>query len=250
MKPIADLKRRKAALASFRFFCEVYFRRRFNKLWSKDHLKVIAEMEEVCAQGRPASPCHAAWHRKDVVDGDLLPLVFAGRPARIRAPGRIGQDQRGRDAHQHQELKLESNELLAADFPREVGPFVLLEGEPRACNGQRYRGKRTRILIRQHEIVFATIPQSKASGAILRVAGITGRIRGAKFTRPDGKNIRPSLIVLDDPQTDKSAKSKEMTIDREKIITAAVKGLAGVGVRLGMVMPCTVIVANDLADRF
>ena len=71
--------------------------------------------------------------------------------------------------------ELEGKQLLVADFPREVGPFVLLEGEPRACNGQRYKGKRAHVLWRQNEIVFATIPKSKASGAILRVAGITGQ---------------------------------------------------------------------------
>jgi hypothetical protein len=32
--------------------------------------------------------------------------------------------------------------------------------------------------------------------AIIRVAGITGRIRGTKFKRPDGHTVRPSLVVL------------------------------------------------------
>ena len=58
------------------------------------------------------------------------------------------------------------------------------------------------------------------------------------------------MIVPDDPQTDKSAKSKEMTNDREKILSGTVKGLAGVGVRPAIVMPCTVVVAGDLADRY
>jgi len=29
------------------------------------------------------------------------------------------------------------------------------------------------------------------------VAGITGRIRGMKYKRADGKTVRPSLVVLD-----------------------------------------------------
>jgi len=36
-----------------------------------------------------------------------------------------------------------------------------------------------------------------ASGAIIKVAGITGRICGMKYKRADGQTVRPSLAVLD-----------------------------------------------------
>lgn len=42
---------------------------------------------------------------------------------------------------------------------------------------------------------------SKASGAIIKVAGITGRIRGVKYKRADSRTVRPTLVVLDDSQT-------------------------------------------------
>ena len=45
--------------------------------------------------------------------------------------------------------------------------------------------------------MLPTIPDSKGSGAIIKVAGITGRIRGMKFKRSDGKAVRPALVVLD-----------------------------------------------------
>jgi len=38
---------------------------------------------------------------------------------------------------------------------------------------------------------------SKASGAIIKVAGITGRIRGMKYKRADSRTVRPTLVVLD-----------------------------------------------------
>ena len=49
--------------------------------------------------------------------------------------------------------------------------------------------------------------QQGQSAAIIKVAGITGRIRGMKYKRPDGQTVRPTLVVLDDPQTDESARS-------------------------------------------
>ena len=246
---IVNPKRRKAASASLRIFGETYFAARFTKPWSADHLAVIAYMEEAVRKGGIvviAMP--RGTGKTSLVEVFVLWCLLSGLRVFVLL---VGSDKTAAvEMLTSIKTELESNQLLADDFPREVGPFVLLEGEPRACNGQRYKGKRTHILWRQSEIVFATIPKSKASGAILRVAGITGRIRGAKFTRWDGSIARPDLIVPDDPQTDKSAKSKEMTTDREKILSGTVKGLAGVGVRPAIVMPCTVVVAGDLADRY
>jgi hypothetical protein len=67
---------------------------------------------------------------------------------------------------------------------------------------------------------------------------------------PDGRTLRPNLAILDDPQTDESARSLTQTDNRENIITGAILGLAGPGRKMAAVMPCTVISRGDLADRF
>jgi len=74
------------------------------------------------------------------------------------------------------------------------------------------------------EIVLPTIPGSRASGAIIKVAGLTGRIRGMKYKRADGQTVRPSLVVLDDPQTDESARSLSQCATRESTLAGAVLG--------------------------
>ena len=83
----------------------------------------------------------------------------------------------------------------------------------------------------------------------MRVAGITGRIRGMKFKRPDGRSARPSLVVIDDPQTDESARSLSQCATRERTLAGAVLGLAGPGKKIAGIMPCTVIRPGDMADR-
>ena len=98
-------------------------------------------------------------------------------------------------------------------------------------------------------MVLPTIVGSPASGAVIRVAGITGRIRGMKFKRPDGQTVRPSLVILDDPQTDESARSLSQCANRERILAGAVLGLAGPGQKISGIMPCTVIRPGDMADR-
>ena len=88
-----------------------------------------------------------------------------------------------------------------------------------------------------------------ASGAILKVAGITGRIRGMKHQTAAGESFRPDLVILDDPQTDESARSLWQCQARESILAGAVLGLAGPGRKISSIMPCTVIKPGDMADR-
>ena len=144
--------------------------------------------------------------------------------------------------------ELDSNDLLLADFPEVCFPIHALDGISNRANGQLFKGSRTHIGWTAKEIVLPTIADSPASGAIIKVAGITGRIRGMKFKRSDGRSVRPSLVVLDDPQTDESARSLSQCANRESILAGAVLGLAGPGKKISGIMPCTVIRPGDMAD--
>src|SRR5262249_35110717 len=139
-------------------------------------------------------------------------------------------------------MELDGNDLLLDDFPEVVYPIHCLDGIANRCNGQLYRGERTHIGWTAREIVLPSIPASKTS------AGITGRIRGMKYKRADGRTVRPTLVVLDDPQTDESARSLSQCATRESILAGAVLGLAGPGKKISGIMPCTVIRPGDMAD--
>ena len=144
--------------------------------------------------------------------------------------------------------ELEVNENLAADFPEVCYPIEQLEGIANRCAGQLYHGERTRITWTSNEIVLPTIKDSKASGIIVRVAGITGRVRGMKYKRSDGRSVRPSLVIIDDPQTSESAGSLEQTRKRVRVLAGDILGLAGPGQKISGIMPCTIIRPGDMAD--
>ena len=146
-------------------------------------------------------------------------------------------------------MELDSNDLLLEDFPEVCYPIQCLEGIANRCAGQLYKGERTHISWTAKEIILPTMSDSPASGAIIKVAGITGRIRGMKTKTPSGRSIRPSLVVLDDPQTDESARSLSQCANRESILAGAVLGLAGPGKKISGIMPCTVIRPDDMADN-
>jgi hypothetical protein len=253
----ADWPRREATRLSLRAFCETYLPATFPLAWGPAHLRAIARMESVVLAGGQYSVAMprgsgktslaesaCLWatlhgHRRFVV------LIGASEPLALRMQESMRQE-------------LETNDTLAEDFP-EVCKYVrALEGIGQRANGQLADGKRTFIELSGGQIVYPSVstdhwdtrPVKSCSGAVIMARGLTGAIRGLKFKRPDGESSRPDLVILDDPQTDESARSLSQCNDREAIVKGAVLGLAGPGVQIAAVMPCTVIQEGDLADRF
>lgn len=247
--PVLNPERREFCRLDLRRFCETYCAAVFYLGWSADHLHVISIIENAVLNGglfAVAMPrgsgktalCVAAalWallygHRVFVV------LIGATEPHAKRLLKNIKAD-------------LEYNDLLNEDFPEVCYPIRRLEGIPHRAAGQLIDGKQTHIVWTTNEIVLPTVAGSTASGAIVKVAGITGAIRGMQVKRPsDNSLLRPDFVMPDDPQTKESAKSLDQTTDRMATIKGDVIGLAGPGKKISAVMPVTVIAKGDLADQ-
>ena len=244
---IADPDRRHQAERDFCFFCEAYFPLTFHLAWSPDHLKVISKIEEAVLEGGLFAMAMPRGSGKTTIcECACIWAVLNGHREFVCL---IGSDEgHAMDMLDSIKTELDGNELLLADFPEVVFPIQCLDGIANRCSGQLHQGERTHIGWTAREVVLPTMPGSLASGAIIKVAGITGRIRGMKFKRPDGQTVRPSLVVLDDPQTDESARSLSQCANRESILAGAVLGLAGPGKKISGIMPCTVIRPGDMAD--
>lgn len=245
---VVNPDRKAQAARNFRFFCDAYFPMTFTKAWSKDHLQVITKMERSVLDGglfAMAMPrgsgktticeCACIWA---IVYGhrDFVALIGADKESAVEMLDAI-------------KMELDQNDLLQDDFPEVVFPIRALDGLSGRANGQLFRGERTHIDWSASTAVMPTIPGSPASGAIIKVAGITGRVRGMKYKRPDGVTSRPSLVIVDDPQTDESARSPLQCSHREGVLAGAVLGLAGPGKKIAGIMPCTVIRPGDMADN-
>ena len=244
---VVNPARKAACERNFQLFCESYFPESYSLAWSPDHLKVIEKIETAVLRGglfalalprgsgkTTITESAALWsmlygHREFVV------LIGATESAALELLDSL-------------KTELEVNERLAEDFPEVCYPVAQLEGIANRCAGQLCKGERTRITWTSNEIVLPTIEGSKASGIIVRVAGITGRIRGMKFKRSDGRSVRPSLVIIDDPQTSESAGSLEQTRKRVRVLAGDILGLAGPGQKISGIMPCTIIRPGDMAD--
>lgn len=146
--------------------------------------------------------------------------------------------------------EFETNDLLCEDWPEICLPIRALEGIVNRCKGQRYFGERTFIGYKGKEIALPTVPNSVASGAVIRVGGLLGSaVRGPLYKHPDGRSLRPSLCLVDDPQTDASAKSRPQTRKRMNCLTKGATGMCGPGKRMSILVTCTVIEGGDMADQ-
>lgn len=244
---IVNPERRESARLCFRTFCG-YFPATFTLPWSRDHLRVISRIEEVVLRGglfAVAMP-RASGKTSLAEAGCVWATLYRHR----RFVVLIGSD-KGSAKQMLDSIKseLSSNELLLEDFPEVCYPIARLEGIANRCKGQHCGGRPTEIEWKADRIVLPTIEGSAASGAILRVAGLTGGIRGMKHKRTDGDSVRPDLVIPDDPQTDESAWSLSQCATRERILAGAVLGLAGPNKKISGIMPCTVIRAGDMADN-
>ncbi len=214
---VVDPERKAQAASDFRFFCESYFPLTFHLPWSADHLKVISKIEQAVIHGGLfAMACPRGTGKSSICESACIWAVLNGHRDFVCL---IGSDEgHAMDMLDAIKTELDGNDLLLADFPEVVYPIQCLDGIANRCNGQLYQGQRTHIGWTAREVVLPTMPDSPASGAIIKVAGITGRIRGMKYKRSDGKTVRPSLVVIDDPQTDESARSLSQCATREAIL--------------------------------
>ncbi len=245
---VANHERKTKSASDFRFFCEQYFPLTFHLPWSPDHLKVIAKIEQAVLRGGLFAMAMPRGSGKSTIcECACIWAVLFGHREFVCL---IGSDEgHAMDMLDAIKMELDGNDLLLEDFPEVVYPIQALDGIANRCNGQLHKGERTHIGWTAREIVLPTIAGSKASGAIIKVAGITGRIRGMKYKRADGKTVRPTLVVLDDPQTDESARSLSQCATRESVLAGAVLGLGGPGQKISGIMPCTVIRPSDMADN-
>jgi len=245
---VANPARKHKALGSFKFFCETYFPMVFHLVWSPDHLKVIAKIEKAVLKGGLFAMAMPRKHGKSsLCETAAIWALFRGSHEFVVL---VGSDLgAARGMLESIKTEFETNDLLLADFPEVVYPIRMLGGIYQRAGGQLFRKRPTYIGWTAGEVVLPTMPRSKASGGIIKVAGIEARIRGMKFKRADGRAVRPSLAVIDDPQTDESARSPEQVKVRMAVVNKAILNLSGPGKKIAAIMPCTVIQPDDLASQ-
>lgn len=247
--PVVDADRREKCRNSFRLFCETYLRAWFYMGWSKDHLKAIKKIEMAVLEGRLFALAMPRGGGKTTLC--LAAVIWAAVYGHHQYIVLIGATQpKAKKLLRTVYNSLERNPLLFEDFPKICFPIRKLERTPQRTAKQKCNGEYTSMTWTKLEIVLPTIEGSAASGTVVTVCGMNGgEIRGQFIDMPDGGILRPSLVLLDDPQTKGSAKSQTQTQDRMELLEGDVLGMAGPDKLISGMMPCTVIRPGDMADQ-
>jgi len=247
---IADPRRRRRAKNDLEFFLKTYFPKVFSKPFGHNHKTLIESLQRCLVKGgRQAvamprgsgktsiSTYSAIWA---AVNGyRRMVLIFAATQAAARKIlARI-----------HRALRRPGS-LLAADYPEICFPFAELGGSALLARGQICAGEPTLISVSADRLVFPTVRGSGASGTVLGAVGVTGSFLGENADLPDGRNVRPDFLLLDDLQKDDLAKNPARVEELENKINASLEGLVELGNELSMVMTCTVKQPDDLSDRY
>lgn len=212
--------------------------------------------------------------------------VHGGLYGRIRWGYNIGaNEKKALETLETIKAWIKSNPLLLADFPEICYPISLLKSKKpgSVAESQTYRGFPTYVVWGKDEIRFPCLrladetaawfrehdPDSvkqilldpskpeeafwvPASGyTIFTTDGIESGIRGGNVVNPVSLvPIRPNFIILDDVQNDKKAASLTSVAKLDSTITSAIRFLSKPGEPIAILMPCTVIESNDLADTY
>lgn len=251
--PLPDIKnpeRREETVTSLRLFAEHYFPLKFYLGWAENQLALIESMEQSVLHGGGlnAFALPRGSGKTSLAETCALWALFHAHKRYILCLGSTAD--RGTGLFQSIKTEIESNELLLEDFPEICHPFHFAEHNPIKFRYQHYRGKPTNIVYAAKSLSLPEVDESKAAGSFITCGSIGASFRGMKRTTGSGDNFRPDFVIIDDPQTDKTARSKASTEARERIIQGAILGLAGPKRPITVIMPCTVIEQNDLADRF
>lgn len=261
---VVDVARRQRCANSLYEFLIAYFPETTGLFpFSEDHKRVIARLEQcILYGGRFLNAVYRGFAKTTITENAAIwaalyghrrfvPVISANEPAAARIISSIKRE-------------LETNDLLYEDFPEVCHAIRSLEGKPQRCNSQTCGEERTYIEWTANKIVLPFVKVSDnwplppaterkvpslASGTILCAYGLTAAARGIKHKTPDGKNLRPDFCIIDDPQTDESAKSPKQVQDRLTIIRKSILKLGGHMSQMACVVNATVIEVDDLVER-
>ena len=246
---VVDPARKERCRYNLREFLDSYLTALYPLKWSRFHLAAIQTLQELILHGGLfANAMPRGSGKSSLIIGAIIWAGVYGHQSYAAIV--CATDPKAVTFVDDIKTQLEVNPHLAEDFPEVCFPILCLERVTQRARGQTYKGVHTVIEWMESTIVFPTIQGYKSSGFRVATAGITGDIRGLRYTRRDGTMCRPDFIVIDDPQTDESAKSVLQTKDRIDVTQGAILGLFGPGERPSAAMAVTVIRKGDYADHY
>jgi hypothetical protein len=247
-----DPKRRKRLEKNTVKWLQFYLPELFDMPFTDDHKTIITDVERVIEDGGYLSIAAPRGDGKTTLIKGLLIKAIAtgaiGFPVAIGATGAMAKD----SILDGVCSEFQRSDVLNQDYPEVCTPIRALEGSARRA------GMQTCVLEGTDDepemsdfswsgdgVIFPTVKGSHASKTVFRSRGADAAIRGMNV-----RGRRPDFVLIDDPDTDESAVSEHLTAKRIKLIKNGISRLGKGNKRLGVVMLCTIIAKDCIADQF
>lgn len=128
---------------------------------------------------------------------------------------------------------IEENDLLLRYYPEACVPVRALENTPNRAHYQTVSGERfdtgavfertpSRFTWCGHEITLPAVPGSPSAGSVIATRGLDSAVRGL-----NKKGRRPDVAIIDDPDTEETARSEDQSKKLAERIDRAIAGLGG-----------------------
>jgi hypothetical protein len=252
----ADPQRRRKAEASSEAWAQTYFPNRFFLPLAEDHREQFRGIDRIVASGGLQAIAAPRGDGKTTrLEVGILKAVMTGQHSYAvlicatmkRAPSLLSSIK----------MELLTNELLLQDYPEVCYPIRKMNNRANRCQGMTSEGRnlwpgasesqwgRTRIVLPCH----LSPRETSNGGGVIETAGLLEAVRGLRYARPDGSVARPTLLLIDDPQTDRSARSPLQCEQREQAIAKGLLMLGPPDREISALAAVTVIEPGDLADR-
>lgn len=260
---VEDPERKEACRLDLRLFLTTYFPHLFYNKFSKAHLELIHLLQSAILNGESGvvllprgfgksviTIVAAIWaqlygHRKYIV------IVGASASAGDKLLGDIKYEllyNKTLAPPITPDTPIDELPATCGDFPAVTFPLRRIGTQAARKAGQTVNGQPTLSELSAKRIVLPSIEGEITSGLVIESDGLQGSLRG-KNTFTSAGSMRPDLVILDDPQTDASAKSYTQTTNRYNLLTGCINGLAAASKSMATVVTATIIERDDLADQ-
>jgi hypothetical protein len=139
------------------------------------------------------------------------------------------------------------NERILADYPEYAAPFAHAKGYANRMHALRWSDTEepTGALLQISDGMIV-LPDSRG---VIGASTINGNPRGINLPRSDGSVLRPSIALIDDPQSREVAKSTLQVIDTLAKIDGDVGGLGTSGAAFPILLSGNCIAQDDVMAR-
>lgn len=248
--PVKNPERRAACRLNLELALQTYFPNSTGlSPFSPDHKVVIGNIQRSVLEGggRSLNVVYRGFGKTSLTEGSVIWATAYGHRRCVPIYG--ADEEAATENITSIRLEFETNELLMEDFPEICVPVRALEGKPQRCHSQTYLGELTHMRWMAGRLVLPTIPGSAASGAVIFAKGLGGGSRGSKKKTADGENLRPDFVIIDDPQTDASARSKPEIRKRMRVLKNNILKQGSHRGSLSVVVNATAIAPGDIVGQ-